>query len=145
MNIVVCVRRVPDLTEAEVSIDKSGKDIDKRDLIYDINEWDSYAVEAAVLLKEAQDATVTAINANTDPAAGPTTQSIAPEGTISVSFPGYGVAFVRLAQAQPQISPGGIVNEATYAGGGVAPGELADIFGQNLGPASGLSTSRHYS
>jgi electron transfer flavoprotein beta subunit len=61
VNIVVCVRRVPDLTEAEVSIDKSGKDIDKRDLIYDINEWDSYAVEAAVLLKESQDATVTAI------------------------------------------------------------------------------------
>lgn len=86
------------------------------------------------------DATVTAINANTDPAAGPTTQSIAPEGTISVSFPGYGVAFVRLAQAQPQISPGGIVNSATYSGGGVAPGELADIFGQNLGPASGLSS-----
>jgi electron transfer flavoprotein beta subunit len=44
-----------------VSIDRSGKDIDRRDLIYDINEWDSYAVEAAVLLKEAQDATVTAI------------------------------------------------------------------------------------
>jgi len=47
---------------------------------------------------------------------------------------------VRLAQAQPQISAGGIVNSATYAGGGVAPGELVDIFGQNLGPAAGLSS-----
>src|ERR1017187_8264109 len=84
-------------------------------------------------------ATVTAINASTSPSAGPSTQSITPQGTISVSFPGYGVAFVLLAQAQPQISSGGIVNSATYAGGGVAPGELVDIFGQNLGPASGLS------
>jgi uncharacterized protein (TIGR03437 family) len=84
-------------------------------------------------------ANVAAINANTSPALGPSTQSVTPQGTISVSFPGYGVAFVRLAQAQPQISAGGIVNSATYAGGGVVPGELVDIFGQNLGPASGVS------
>ena len=82
-------------------------------------------------------ATVTAINANTDPSAVPPTQSVAPQGPISISFPGYGVAFVRLAQAQPQIAAGGIVNAATYAGGGVAPGELLTIFGQNLGPAPG--------
>ena len=84
-------------------------------------------------------ATVTAINATTSPSLGPSTQSVAAQGPIPISFPGYGVAFVRLAQAQPQISPGGIVNSASYAGGGVAPGELVDIFGQNLGPASGLS------
>ncbi|MGB7760482.1 MAG: hypothetical protein WBL61_11670 [Bryobacteraceae bacterium] len=84
-------------------------------------------------------ATVTEIDASTDPSAGPSTQPIAPEGTISISFPGYGAAFVRLAQAQPQIAAGGIVNAATYSGGGAAPGELLTIFGQNLGPASGSS------
>ena len=84
-------------------------------------------------------ATVTAINANTAPSADPSPQSVTPQGTIQIPFPGYGVAFVRLAQAQPQIAAGGIVNSATYAGGGVAPGELVDIFGQNLGPASGQS------
>lgn len=84
-------------------------------------------------------ATVTAINANTSPSTGPSPQSVTPQGTIQIPFAGYGVAFVRLAQAQPQISQGGIVNAATYAGGGVAPGELVAIFGQNLGPASGLS------
>jgi uncharacterized protein (TIGR03437 family) len=83
-------------------------------------------------------ATVTAINANTDPSAGPTTQSITPQATIQIPFAGYGVAFVRLAQAQPQISAGGIVNAASYAGVGVAPGEVVAIFGQNLGPALGL-------
>jgi len=86
-------------------------------------------------------ANVTAINAGTSPS-GPllANQTVAANGTISILFPGYGVAFVRLAQAQPQISAGGIVNSATYAGGGVAPGELVDIFGQNLGPAAGLSS-----
>ncbi|MGB9457387.1 MAG: hypothetical protein WCB12_15170 [Bryobacteraceae bacterium] len=84
-------------------------------------------------------ATVTSINANTDPSAGPSTQSVTPQGTISISFPGYGVAFVRLAQAQPQILPGGIANAASYAGGGVAPGEIIAIFGNNLGPATGVN------
>ncbi|MGO9230031.1 MAG: hypothetical protein ACLQKA_12605 [Bryobacteraceae bacterium] len=82
---------------------------------------------------------VTVIDANTDPSAGPSTQSVTPQGTISISFPGYGVAFVRLAQAQPQISAAGIVNAANYAGGGVAPGELVAIFGKNLGPVVGVS------
>ncbi|MGO9230121.1 MAG: hypothetical protein ACLQKA_13070, partial [Bryobacteraceae bacterium] len=79
-------------------------------------------------------ATLTAINSTTDPSTGPATQSITPQGTISVSFPGYGVAFVRLAQAQPQISSGGIGNAASYANSNVAPGEVLAIFGTNLGP-----------
>jgi uncharacterized protein (TIGR03437 family) len=86
-------------------------------------------------------ATVTQIDATTDPSAGPSTQSIAPEGTIPISFPGYGAAFVRLAQAQPRTSAAGIVNAATYAGGGVAPGEIVAIFGQNLGPAAGVGSA----
>jgi uncharacterized protein (TIGR03437 family) len=84
-------------------------------------------------------ATVTAINANTDPTAGPSTQSVTAQGTIQIPFAGYGVAFVRLAQAQPQIAAGGILNAASYAGGGVAPGEVLTIFGENLGPAPGQS------
>jgi len=85
-------------------------------------------------------ATVTQIDGTTDPSAGPSTQSIASDGTIPISFPGYGAAFVRLSQAQPQTSAAGIVNAATYAGGGVVPGEIVAIFGQNLGPAAGVSS-----
>ncbi len=85
-------------------------------------------------------ATVTTIDKNTDPSAGPSTQSVTPQGAIQIPFDGYGVAFVRLAQAQPQILPGGIVNAASYAGSGVAPGEVVAIFGQNLGPAPGQSS-----
>ena len=52
MNILVCVKRVPDTTEAEVVIAKDGRSIEEGDLVFDINEWDKYAVEEAVLLKE---------------------------------------------------------------------------------------------
>ena len=85
-------------------------------------------------------ADVTAIDANTSASAGPSTQPVTPQGTISISFPGYGVAFVRLAQAQPQITAGGVVNAASYANSGVAPGAIVAIFGNNLGPAAGVSS-----
>jgi electron transfer flavoprotein beta subunit len=52
MNIIVCIKRVPETTEADVSIDPSGRDIDKSGLVFDLNEWDRYAVEEAILLKE---------------------------------------------------------------------------------------------
>ncbi len=58
MNIVVCVKRVPETSEADVSIDQSGKDIDKSGLAFDLNEWDSYAIEEAIRLKEKQGGTV---------------------------------------------------------------------------------------
>lgn len=54
MNITVCVKRVPETSEAEIAIDKSGKSIRTEDLVYDINEWDNYAVEEAVRIKESQ-------------------------------------------------------------------------------------------
>ena len=62
MNIVVCVKRVPDTAEADVSIDKTGKDIDKSGLVFDLNEWDSYAIEEAILLKEKLGGTVTVLS-----------------------------------------------------------------------------------
>ncbi len=59
MNIIVCIKRVPDTADADISIDKSGKDIDKSGLAFDLNEWDSYAIEEAILLKEKFGGTVT--------------------------------------------------------------------------------------
>ncbi len=68
MEIVVCVKRVPDMAEAEISIDRTGKDIKKDDLVFDINEWDNYAMEEAVLLKEKLGGTVTAISVGSEEA-----------------------------------------------------------------------------
>jgi len=62
MNIIVCIKRVPDTTEADIFIDKSGKDIDKSGLVFDLNEWDSYAIEEAILLKEKLGGTVTVLS-----------------------------------------------------------------------------------
>lgn len=52
MEIVVCVKHVPKTTEEELSINKEGTDIEKEDLVFDINEPDHYAVEEAIRLKE---------------------------------------------------------------------------------------------
>ena len=62
MNSIVCVKRVPETTDADVIIDKSGKDIEKSGLVFDLNEWDIYAIEEAILLKEKMGGTVTVIS-----------------------------------------------------------------------------------
>ncbi len=61
MNIVVCVKRVPDTNEADIAITWDGKTIESGDLVFDINEWDKYAMEEAVLLKEKYGGLVTAV------------------------------------------------------------------------------------
>ena len=61
MDIIVCVKRVPDVAEAEVDIDSSGRGIQLGTLGYVINEWDNFAVEAAVSLVEEHGGKVTAI------------------------------------------------------------------------------------
>lgn len=52
MEIVVCVKRVPDTAEEELSISRDGHGIEEKDLSYSCNEADLYAVEAALELKE---------------------------------------------------------------------------------------------
>ena len=48
MEILVCVRRVPDTSENEIQLNSAENDIDRDDLVYSINEWDNYAVEEAL-------------------------------------------------------------------------------------------------
>ena len=47
MEILVCVRRVPDTSENEIELNSSG-DIERNELVYSINEPDNYAVEEAL-------------------------------------------------------------------------------------------------
>ena len=60
-EIIVCVKRVPETAEADVVIDDSGKGIVDRDLAYVINEWDNYAVEEAIRIKEEFGGSVTVL------------------------------------------------------------------------------------
>ena len=48
MEILVCVRRVPDTSENEIELNRAGNDIERDDLVYSINEPDNYAVEEAL-------------------------------------------------------------------------------------------------
>ncbi|MEM3742077.1 MAG: electron transfer flavoprotein subunit beta/FixA family protein [Nitrososphaerota archaeon] len=61
METVVCVKHVPETTEVELKIDKSGENIEKSGLVFDINEWDDYAVEEAIRIKERNGGNVTVV------------------------------------------------------------------------------------
>jgi electron transfer flavoprotein beta subunit len=63
MNIVVCVKHVPEISETDIVIDESGKNICTEDLVFNINEWDNYALEEAARIKESLggDGTITVV------------------------------------------------------------------------------------
>lgn len=52
MNIIVCVKRVPKTDEADLFINKEGRDIRKEDLVFALNDWDGYAVREAVRIRD---------------------------------------------------------------------------------------------
>ena len=66
MDIIVCVKQVPETAEADLKISSTGKGIEKTGLVFDINEWDDYALEEAVRLKEKFGGTVTAITVGSE-------------------------------------------------------------------------------
>jgi len=68
MDIIVCVKHVPETAEADIRIDSTGKSIEKTGLVFDINEWDDYAVEEAVRIKEKLGGTVTVITVGSEDA-----------------------------------------------------------------------------
>jgi len=62
LELVVCCKRVPDTSEAEVTADASGKGIKRERLAFTINEADNYALEEALLIKEKLGGTVTLVS-----------------------------------------------------------------------------------
>ncbi len=62
MNIIVCVKETP-LAESEVIISKDEKSVDRDALTLGINEWDKYALEEAIRIKEEHGGSVTVIYA----------------------------------------------------------------------------------
>ncbi len=51
MNIIVLAKHAPD-PESEIKVAGDGKSVDTAGLVYDINDWDRYAVEEAIRIKE---------------------------------------------------------------------------------------------
>jgi len=62
MEILVCVKRVPDSAENEISVGPGGTDIKRDDLVYSVNEWDNYAVEEAIQIVERDGGNVTVVS-----------------------------------------------------------------------------------
>jgi len=61
MDVIVCIKRVPEVAEVDLQVDSTGKGLQKKDLVFSINDWDNYAVEEAVRIKEKFGGTVTVI------------------------------------------------------------------------------------
>ena len=61
MEILVCVKRVPDTSENEIELNRAGNDIERDDLVYSVNEWDNYAVEEALQIVEKHGGDVTVV------------------------------------------------------------------------------------
>lgn len=61
MEILVCVKRVPDTAENEITINSAGNDIQRDDLVYSVNEWDNYAVEEAIQITDRVGGNVTVV------------------------------------------------------------------------------------
>jgi electron transfer flavoprotein beta subunit len=66
MEILVCVKRVPDTAENEFELNGEGNDLDRDDLVYSVNEWDNYAVEEAIQMVDKQGGSVTVITVGDD-------------------------------------------------------------------------------
>ena len=61
MDILVCVRRVPDTSENEIKLNAEGNDIERDELVYSVNEPDNYAVEEALQIRDRIGGTVTVV------------------------------------------------------------------------------------
>jgi len=68
LDVIVCVKHVPETAEADIKIDSTGQTLEKTGLVFDINEWDDYALEEAVRIKEKIGGTVTAITVGSEDA-----------------------------------------------------------------------------
>jgi len=68
LDIIACIKHVPETSEADLKIDSSGRTVEARGLVFDINEWDDYAIEEAVRIKEKAGGAVTAITVGTEEA-----------------------------------------------------------------------------
>lgn len=66
MEILVCVKRVPDTSENEIELNSAGNDIERDDLVYSVNEADNYAVEEALQIVAREGGHVTVATVGND-------------------------------------------------------------------------------
>lgn len=91
MNIVVCVKQVPETAEADLRIASDKKGIETEGLAFSINEPDNYALEEALLTKERLGGTVTVIAVGGESSDDVLRMSMAKgaDGAIRLADPGF--------------------------------------------------------
>jgi len=62
MKTFVCIKYVPDTSEAEVKVNAAGDGVDSSRFSFDINDADNYAVEESVQIKEKKEGSVTVVS-----------------------------------------------------------------------------------
>lgn len=65
MKIIVLAKHAPD-PESEISVASDGKSVSQSGLVYDINDWDRYAVEEAIRIKEEKGGEVVVVGVGTN-------------------------------------------------------------------------------
>ncbi|MGQ0535122.1 MAG: electron transfer flavoprotein subunit beta/FixA family protein, partial [Methanobacteriota archaeon] len=67
MNILVCMKQVPD-TDKDIRVAGDGRDIERRGVDLTANEFDTFALEEAIRIKEKQGGEVTLVTVGEDKA-----------------------------------------------------------------------------
>jgi len=66
VEILVCVRRVPDTSENEIALNAEGNDVERDELVYSVNEPDNYAVEEALQIRDRVGGSVTVVTVGSE-------------------------------------------------------------------------------
>jgi electron transfer flavoprotein beta subunit len=61
MEILVCIKRLPQTTENVIEVNSDGSDVKREELVYSVNEWDNYAVEEAIQIRDKLGGNVTVV------------------------------------------------------------------------------------
>jgi len=59
--VLPLLKRVPDTLENEIEVNGDGTNIEQDDLVYSVNEWDNYAVEEAIRIRDESGGSVTVV------------------------------------------------------------------------------------
>ena len=91
MDIVVCVKQVPEVAEADLEVDEHGTGIRTDELVTGLNEWDNYAVEEAVRIKESLGGTVTVVTVGDEDSEDVVRRALAmgADGAMMVEWDGF--------------------------------------------------------
>jgi electron transfer flavoprotein beta subunit len=141
MNVVVCVKQVPDTSDpdTEVHIDSSGKGVDQSKFSFVINDADNFAVEEAILLKEKHGGEVTVVNVGSEAANQVVRMALAKGGDSAIrlddeKFAGSDpVALARILQAAIKdcacdiVMTGCLASDDGYGAVGVALAQLMGV------------------